>query len=42
MFRLINFIVEDRVSRPKQIQALFDNLPEGAREHIERRDAPKA
>ncbi|WP_445372812.1 DUF4145 domain-containing protein [Methylomonas sp. HW2-6] len=38
LFRLINVIVEDRISRPKHIEALYGALPEGAREAIEKRD----
>jgi hypothetical protein len=38
LFNLINFIVEDRISRPKRIEALYTSLPEGAREAINKRD----
>lgn len=38
LFRLINLIVHDRISRPKEVKALYDALPAGAREAIERRD----
>lgn len=41
LFGLINFIVEDRIARPKKLDALYGNLPEGAREAIERRDSVK-
>jgi hypothetical protein len=41
IFDLINFIVEDRISKPRQVQALFDALPDGALKAIEKRDAPK-
>lgn len=41
LFAMMNFIVEDRVSKPKQIQALYAQLPEGARQAIEKRDGPK-
>jgi hypothetical protein len=41
LFTMMNFIVEDRIARPKQIQALYAQLPEGARDAIEARDAPK-
>jgi hypothetical protein len=41
IFELINFIVEDRISKPRQVQALFDALPDGALKAIEKRDAPK-
>ncbi len=38
LFSMINFIVEDRISRPKQIENLYMSLPEGARKSIEKRD----
>ena len=38
MFKLINLIVHDRISRPKEVQALYDALPTGARDAIGRRD----
>lgn len=38
IFRLINLIVHDRISRPKEVQALYDALPTGARDAIDRRD----
>lgn len=38
MFRLINMIVEDRIVQPKEIDDLFDGLPEGAKSAIETRD----
>jgi hypothetical protein len=41
LFDLINFIVEDQISKPKQVQALFDSLPDGALKAIEKRDTPK-
>lgn len=41
LFELVNAIVEDRISRPKKLAALFERLPEGAREAITKRDAPK-
>lgn len=41
LFKMINFIVEDRISKPKQIQALFNQLPQGAVEAIAKRDAAK-
>jgi hypothetical protein len=42
LFTMMNFIVEDRIARPKHIQSLYEFLPEGARNAIESRDAPKA
>lgn len=38
LFGLINFIADDLITRPKQIGEMFDNLPEEAREAIEKRD----
>lgn len=42
LFQLINFIVEDRITRPKAIQALYERLPAKKLEGIEQRDKPKA
>ena len=39
LFNMMNFIVEDRISRPKHIQSLYNQLPEGARQAVEKRDA---
>jgi hypothetical protein len=39
LFRLVNLIVEDRIARPKAVQALFDDLPDSARDAIARRGA---
>ena len=39
LFSMINFIVEDRITRSKQISELYGKLPESAREAIEKRDA---
>jgi hypothetical protein len=38
LFSMINFIIEDRISRPKHIQHLYEQLPEGARNAIKKRD----
>nr|WP_217701695.1 DUF4145 domain-containing protein [Vibrio diazotrophicus] len=38
LFHLINFIVEDRITRPKEIENLYNNLPKGALDAIEKRD----
>lgn len=39
LFELANLIVEDRISGPKQIAALYAKLPESSRKQIEERDA---
>ncbi|MBC3210259.1 DUF4145 domain-containing protein [Pseudomonas sp. SWRI111] len=41
LFEMINFIVEERISRPLKTQSRFANLPEKARLAIEKRDKPK-
>lgn len=38
LFNMINFIVEDRITRPKEIDSLYLQLPEGAREAVQKRD----
>lgn len=39
LFELVNHIVEDRISRPKKLARIFENLPEGARNGILKRDS---
>jgi hypothetical protein len=39
LFDLVNIIVDDRISRPKQVDELYAKLPETARKQIEERDA---
>jgi hypothetical protein len=39
LFEMMNYIIEDRITRPKQIAALYAKLPDRAREAIEKRDA---
>ena len=39
MFEMINFIVQDRITKPKEIQALYDRLPENAKKAIQKRDS---
>lgn len=41
LFEMINFIVEERISRPQKTRQRFANLPEKARLAIEKRDRPK-
>ena len=38
LFELTNQIVEEMISKPKKLEALFNRLPEGARDAIKRRD----
>lgn len=38
LFRMVNFIVEDRITRPKEIAALYSQLPQGAINAIAKRD----
>ena len=38
LFELLNIIVEDRISRPKQINELYSKLPAGKLSGIEQRD----
>ncbi|WP_240936759.1 DUF4145 domain-containing protein [Bacillus thuringiensis] len=38
LFNLINFIVQNRITQPKEISSLFESLPEGKRKAIAKRD----
>jgi Domain of unknown function (DUF4145) len=38
LFALLNFVVDDRISKPKQIDDLYSTLPSGPLAAIERRD----
>lgn len=38
LFDMINFIVEDRIARPKKIQELYSTLPSGALSAVKKRD----
>jgi hypothetical protein len=38
LFTLVNEIVSEMIAKPARIQAMFDKLPPGAREQIDRRD----
>ena len=42
LFKLINQIVQDRITQPKEIDTLYSSLPEDTREAIEKRDTPKS
>lgn len=41
LFGLVNFIVDDQISKPKQINELYQQLPAAKLEGIENRDKPK-
>lgn len=38
LFQLVNYIVDDRISRPKQVDNLFEGLPERDKTAIQKRD----
>ncbi|WP_425509557.1 DUF4145 domain-containing protein [Xanthomonas sontii] len=38
LFEMLNFIVADRIERPKTIEALYEKIPAQKREWIEQRD----
>jgi hypothetical protein len=38
LFDMLNFIVEDRIARPKHIQSLYEKLLEPARAAVAKRD----
>ena len=42
LFDMVNFIVEDRITRHRQINELYSRLPEGAMKAIEKRDGVQA
>ncbi|HHJ3220282.1 DUF4145 domain-containing protein [Vibrio parahaemolyticus] len=39
LFSLVNIIVDNQITQPKQVGELFESLPQGARDAVERRDA---
>lgn len=39
LFKMINYIVEDRITHPKEIESLYEQLPKSSLEAIEKRDA---
>lgn len=38
LFSLVNLIVEEMITKPKELDSLYNTLPESAREGIEKRD----
>lgn len=42
LFSLVNIIVDDLISKPRALEAIYGTLPEGALEHIEKRDGAAA
>jgi Domain of unknown function (DUF4145) len=38
LFEVLNFVIEQQLERPKKLKALYDALPESARQQVERRD----
>jgi hypothetical protein len=42
LFSLVNMIVEKMITEPKELDQLYEALPEGARAHIDQRDAASA
>jgi hypothetical protein len=40
LFSLLNIIVEEMITRPQEIDALYNSLPQSQRDQIEKRDAP--
>jgi Domain of unknown function (DUF4145) len=40
LFEMVNFVVEDRITKPKRIADLYRRLPEGALKAVEKRDTP--
>jgi hypothetical protein len=41
LFELVNLIAEQMISQPKHVQAMFDSLPDTAKQQIQQRDTPK-
>lgn len=41
LFTLVNLIAEAMISQPKHVASLYDSLPTGAIEAIQKRDSPK-
>lgn len=41
LFGLVNLIAEKMISEPKHVEAMFADLPQGQKDHIEKRDKGK-
>jgi transcription elongation factor Elf1 len=41
LFKLVNLVAQQMITDPKEAQELFDSLPQGAKDAIEKRDAEK-
>lgn len=39
LFKLITLIVETMITQPREVQSLYDTLPSGAKQQIQKRDA---
>ena len=39
LFRMVNYIVEDRITHPREIEQLYGQLPESSRKAVEKRDS---
>ncbi|MDO9221936.1 MAG: DUF4145 domain-containing protein, partial [Thiobacillus sp.] len=39
LFEMVNFVVEDRITKPKKIAELYRKLPQGALTAVEKRDS---
>jgi hypothetical protein len=40
LFGLLNFIVEQQITRPKELANIYSGLPAGALAQIQKRDSP--
>ena len=40
LFTLLNFIADNQITKPREIEAIYAKLPDSKREQIERRDRP--